>query len=291
MALAPFPGATQTDSDEAVGPYTANSAPPVATTTSSSPFAGGDDEEPPEGRMTFLEHLDELRRRITHAVVALLVGFLAAFAFINQITAFVYARLTAEIPGGQFIYTEPGEAFFIWIKIAAIAGLLISSPYVMWQVWLFIAPGLYANEKKLAVPFVVFASMLFIGGAAFSHFVLFPFAWRFFASFSNDFVVFTPRVEPVFSLYVKLLLAMGLVFQLPMLMFVLARFGLVTARFLIRNFKYAVLITFVVSAIVTPDGSMVPQVIMATSMIVLYVIGIAVVWIFGKKRASEDVDS
>ena len=291
MALAPFPGTTDTDSDEAVGPYTANSAPPVATTTSSSPFAGGDDEEPPEGRMTFLEHLDELRRRITHAVVALLVGFLAAFAFINQITAFVYARLTAEIPGGQFIYTEPGEAFFIWIKIAAIAGLLISSPYVMWQVWLFIAPGLYANEKKLAVPFVVFASMLFIGGAAFSHFVLFPFAWRFFASFSNDFVVFTPRVEPVFSLYVKLLLAMGLVFQLPMLMFVLARFGIVTAGFLIRNFKYAVLITFVVSAIVTPDGSMVPQVIMATSMIVLYVIGIAVVWIFGKKRASEDVDS
>ena len=291
MALAPFPGTTETDSDEAVGPYAANSAPPVATSTSSSPFAGGDDEEPPEGRMTFLEHLDELRRRITHAVVALLVGFLAAFAFINQITTFVYARLTAEIPGGQFIYTEPGEAFFIWIKIAAIAGLLISSPYVMWQVWLFIAPGLYANEKKLAVPFVVFASLLFVGGAAFSHYVLFPFAWRFFASFSNDFVVFTPRVEPVFSLYVKLLLAMGLVFQLPMLMFVLARFGIVTARFLIKNFKYAVLITFVVSAVVTPDGSMVPQVIMATSMIVLYAIGIAVVWIFGKKRAAEDVDS
>ena len=161
----------------------------------------------------------------------------------------------------------------------------------MWQVWLFIAPGLYANEKKLAVPFVVFASLLFISGAAFSHYVLFPFAWRFFASFSNDFVVFTPRVEPVFSLYVKLLLAMGLVFQLPMLMFVLARFGIVTARFLIRNFKYAVLITFIVSAIVTPDGSMVPQVIMATSMIVLYVIGIAVVWMFGKKREPDNVDS
>jgi sec-independent protein translocase protein TatC len=292
MALVPFPGATapETDQDSAVGPYAANSPAPVAT---SSPFAGGsdDDDEPPEGRMTFLEHLDELRRRITHGVVALLVGFLAAFAFINQITAFVYARLTAEIPGGQFIYTEPGEAFFIWIKIAAIAGLLISSPYVMWQVWLFIAPGLYANEKKLAVPFVVFATMLFVSGAAFSHYVLFPFAWRFFASFSNDFVVFTPRVEPVFALYVKLLLAMGVVFQLPMLMFVLARFGIVTARFLIRNFKYAVLITFVISAIITPDGSMVPQVIMAGSMIALYVIGIGVVWIFGKKKPTDEQDS
>jgi sec-independent protein translocase protein TatC len=288
--MAPLPGATASPSatDEALGPYAANSAPPVVPT--SSPFAGGpeDDEEPAEGRMTFLEHLDELRRRITHAVVALLVGFLIAFGVINQITAFVYARLTADIPGHAFIYTDPGEAFFIWIKIAAIAGLLISSPYVMWQVWLFIAPGLYANEKKLAVPFVVFASLLFISGAAFSHYVLFPFAWRFFASFSNEFVVFTPRIEPVFSLYVKLLLAMGLIFQLPMLMFVLARFGIVTSRFLIRNFKYAVLITFIISAIVTPDGSMVPQVIMATSMIALYVIGIVVVWIFGKKRVDED---
>jgi sec-independent protein translocase protein TatC len=291
MALAPLPSAAapQHDHEDAAGPYAANSPAPV---TASSPFAGGsDDDEPPEGRMTFLEHLDELRRRITHAVVALLLGFLAAFAFINQITAFVYARLTADIPGGSFIYTDPGEAFFIWIKIAAIAGLLISSPYVMWQVWLFIAPGLYANEKKLAVPFVVFASALFIGGAAFSHYVLFPFAWKFFASFSNEFVVFTPRIEPVFALYVKLLLAMGLIFQLPMLMFVLARFGLVTARFLAKNFKYAVLITFVISAIITPDGSMVPQVIMAGSMIALYILSIGVVWLFGKKRTPDEEPS
>ena len=291
MALAPFPDAATPESahDESESPYTVNSAPPAVT---SSPFVGGspDDEEPPEARMTFLEHLDELRRRITHAVVALLGGFIIAFAFINDITAFVYARLTADIPGKQFIYTDPGEAFFIWIKIAAIAGLLIASPYVMWQVWLFIAPGLYANEKKLAVPFVIFASTLFISGAAFSHYVLFPFAWRFFASFSNEFVTFTPRIEPVFSLYVKLLLAMGLIFQLPMLMFVLARFGIVSAGFLIKNFKYAVLITFVVSAIVTPDGSMVPQVIMAGSMIVLYTLGIGVVWAFGKKRAIDEAN-
>ena len=135
------------------------------------------------------------------------------------------------------IFTEPGEAFFLLIKMAAVAGLLISSPYVMWQVWLFIAPGLYANEKKLAVPFVFFATTLFISGAAFSHYVLFPLAWQFFASFSNEFLAFTPRVEPVWSLYVKLLLAMGLVFQLPMLMFVLARFGIVTARFLVTQLQ------------------------------------------------------
>jgi sec-independent protein translocase protein TatC len=289
MALVPFPGATAPEPEPEqsdITPYTVNSPPPVT----SSPFVGGepDDEEPPEGRMTFLEHLDELRTRITHAVVALLVGFVIAFSFIERIWTFVFARLTADIPGRHLIFTEPGEAFFLYIKMAAVAGLLVASPYVMYQVWLFIAPGLYANEKKLAVPFVFFASLLFVSGAAFSHFILFPFAWRFFASFSNEYLSFTPRVEPVWALYVRLLLAMGLIFQLPMLMFVLARFGLVTAGFLARHFKYAVLVIFIIAAIVTPDASIVPQVIMAGSMITLYLASIAVVWIFGKKRADDD---
>ena len=248
----------------------------------------GEPDEPAEGRMTFLEHLDELRKRITHSVVALLLGFLVAFAFIERVKDFIFARLTADIPGGTLIYTEPGEAFFLYIKMAAVAGVLLSSPYVMYQVWLFIAPGLYANEKKLAVPFVFFATTLFIGGAAFSHYLLFPAAWAFFASFSDESLQFTPRIAPVWSLYVKLLLAMGIVFQLPMLMFVLARFGVVTAKFLITNFKYAVLIFFVVAAVITPDGSLVPQVIMAGSMVVLYIVSIAVVWLFGKKARNDD---
>jgi sec-independent protein translocase protein TatC len=280
-----YPGPVTPDHRDAdVTPYTVNSPAPAPP-----PVRPSDDEEeePAEGRMTFLEHLDELRKRITHAVVALFVGFLAAFAFIEEIWTFVFARLTAQVPGGQLIYTEPGEAFFLYLKMAAIAGVLLSSPYVMYQVWLFIAPGLYANEKKLAVPFVFFASALFIGGAAFSHYLLFPAAWKFFAGFSNEFLEFTPRVEPVWSLYVKLLLAMGLVFQLPMLMFVLARFGAVTAGFLVRNFKYAILIFVIIAAIITPDASVIPQLIMAGSMTVLYIVSIAVVWLFGKKRADD----
>ena len=288
MALAPPPDPVPLDPHAAdVTPYTVNSPPP-ATVARDSDDEPPDDEEPAEGRMTFLEHLDELRKRITHAVVALFVGFLIAFAFIEQIWTFVFARLTADVPGHRLIFTEPGEAFFLYIKMAAIAGLLISSPYVMWQVWLFIAPGLYQNEKRLAVPFVVFASALFISGAAFSHYLLFPAAWKFFASFSNEFLEFTPRVEPVWSLYVKLLLAMGVVFQLPMLMFVLARFGLVTARFLLKHFKYALLIFFVISAIITPDGSMIPQIIMAGSMVLLYLLGIGVVALFGKKKGDDE---
>jgi sec-independent protein translocase protein TatC len=281
-----YPGPVTTDSHESdVTPYTVNSPAPAP------PRPPDDDEEPAEGRMTFLEHLDELRKRITHAVVALFVGFLIAFAFIEQIWLFVFARLTADVPGGKLIFTEPGEAFFLYLKMAAVAGVLVSSPYVMYQVWLFIAPGLYANEKKLAVPFVFFATTLFISGAAFSHYLLFPAAWKFFAGFSNDFLEFTPRVEPVWSLYVKLLLAMGIVFQLPMLMFALARFGVVNARFLIRNFKYAILIFVIIAAIITPDASVIPQLIMAGSMTALYVISIGVVWMFGKKPASEAANS
>ena len=251
-----------------------------------SPF-GEQDEEPGEGKMTFLEHLDELRKRITHAVVALLVGFIVAFAFIGRVQAVIYERLTKDIPGGQLIYTEPGEAFFLMLKMAALTGVLVASPYIMWQVWLFIAPGLYAKEKKLAIPFVLSSSALFIGGAAFSHYVVFPAAWTFFAGFSNSYIAFTPRIDPVFGMYVKLMLALGLTFQLPVLMFVLARLGIVTAGFLLRNFKYAVLIIFVVAAVVTPDGNPVTQVLVGGPMVVLYLFGIAAAWLFGKSKKSD----
>jgi sec-independent protein translocase protein TatC len=289
MALGPLPESSTPERYESdVTPYTVNSPPPATVARGDAPDPEEDD--PAEGRMTFLEHLDELRKRITHAVVALFVGFLIAFAAVERIWQFVFARLTAQVPGGKLIFTEPGEAFFLYLKMAAVAGLLISSPYVMYQVWLFIAPGLYQNEKRLAVPFVSFATILFISGAAFSHYLLFPAAWNFFASFSNEFLAFTPRVEPVWGLYVKLLLAMGIVFQLPMLIFVLARFGIVTARFLMRNFKYALLIFFIIAAIITPDASMIPQIIMAGSMTVLYTISIAVAWLFGKKEGTADAN-
>lgn len=252
---------------------------------------GPEDDDPLDGRMTFLEHLDELRKRITHAVIALLSGFVVASIFSSRIQAFVYERLTADLPERKFIYTEPGEGFFLWVKISALAGVLLASPYIMLQVWLFIAPGLYAKEKRLAIPFVLVSSALFIAGAAFGHHMLFPAAWRFFAGFSNEYMVFTPRVDPVFGLYVKLLLGMGLVFQMPMLMFVLARLGLVTARFLLRNIKYAVLGIFIVAAIITPDGSPVSQALVAVPMMLLYLIGVLVAWLFGKSERIDDGDA
>ncbi|MFM8535958.1 MAG: twin-arginine translocase subunit TatC [Acidimicrobiia bacterium] len=274
MALVPFPSQNRNDEENlpAKGGF--------------SPF--GEDEEPAgEGRMTFLEHLDELRKRITHAVVGLLVGFITAFAFINQIEAFIYQRLTSDIPGGKLIFTEPGEGFMLMIKMAALTGVLIASPYIMLQVWLFIAPGLYSKEKKLAIPFVLSSSTLFIAGAAFSHYFVFPAAWQFFASFSNSYIEFTPRIDPVFGMYVKLALGIGLTFQLPVLMFVLARLGIVTAGFLTRNFKYAVLLIFIFAAVITPDGNPVTQVMVGGPMVVLYVFGIAAAWLFGKSKKPD----
>ena len=251
-----------------------------------SPF--GEDEEPVgEGRMSFLEHLDELRKRITHAVGGLLVGFVVAFAFINRVFDFVYQRLVVTVPGGKLIYTEAPEMFMLWIKIAALSGVLIASPYIMLQVWLFIAPGLYAKEKKLAIPFVLSSSSLFVGGAAFSHYYVFPAAWGVFAGFSNTYVEFLPRVGPIFGMYVKLMLGIGLTFQLPVLIFVLARLGIVTAGFLVRNFKYAVLLIFVFAAVITPDGNPVTQLMVGGPMVVLYLFGIAAAWLFGKSKNTD----
>jgi sec-independent protein translocase protein TatC len=275
VALVPFP--SQNRDDEARNlPEKGGFSPP-----------GDHDDEPGEGRMTFLEHLDELRKRITHAVGGLLVGFILSFAFIGRVEAFIYARLTKDIPGGKLIFTEPGEAFFLMIKMAALVGVLIASPYIMLQVWLFIAPGLYAKEKKLAIPFVISSSTLFIAGAAFSHYVVFPAAWTFFAGFSNEYIEFTPRIDPVFAMYVKLILALGFTFQLPVLMFVLARLGVVSAGWLIKNFKYAVLLIFITAAVVTPDGNPVTQLLVGGPMVVLYLFGIAAAWLFGKSKKPD----
>lgn len=278
MALVPFPSQQHDEDPRDV---------PVAK-PGSSPF--DEPEEPAEGRMTFLEHLDELRKRITHAVGGLLVGFIIAFAFIDRVFAFVYQRLVASVPGGKLVYTEAPEMFMLWIKIAALTGVLIASPYIMLQVWFFIAPGLYAKEKKLAIPFVLSSSSLFIGGAAFSHYIVFPAAWVFFAGFSNEYVEFLPRVDPVFGMYVKLMLGLGLVFQLPVLMFVLARLGIVTAGFMAKNLKYAILLIFIVAAIITPDGNPVNQLLVGAPMVGLYFVGIGVAWAFGKSKKQDQDD-
>jgi sec-independent protein translocase protein TatC len=238
-------------------------------------------------KMTFLEHLDELRRRLTIALVAILVGCVIAFAFVGKIYSFIMDPLTALLPKGSgLIFTEPMEAFFLNLKMALLAGIIIAMPVVLLQVWLFIAPGLYTKEKRLAIPFIVLATAGFVGGAAFAHYLLFPWMWIFFASFATDKLLFMPKLEPVFALYVKMVLAMGLVFQMPAVVYTLARIGLVTARFLVKSFKYAILIIFLSAALITPSGDMLTQTLFAVPMIGLYLISIGIAWVFGKRRPS-----
>lgn len=274
MALVPFPNQAPT---------------PVADDDIADPDRGDRDEldldDEGGGKMSFLEHLDELRRRIIYAVLSLAVGFIACAFFIQEIFDFIMRPLQQMLPpGGTLVYTDPTEAFVLYIKIALIAGLIVSSPAIFAQLWLFIAPGLYSHEKKWAIPFVVMSSFFFVVGAAFAHYVVFPLTWRFFVGFTTDILTFMPRIEPAFSLYLRLVLAFGIVFQMPTLVLFLARMGVLTARFMIRNVKYAFLIIIIISAVITPDGGGVSLVAMAGPMMLLYGFSVILAWLFGKTK-------
>ena len=250
-----------------------------------------DKDESGAGRMSFLDNLDELRKRLVIAVSAIFIGFLIAFAFIAPIVEFVMRPLNEILPeGGGFIYTEPTEAFFLYIKVAALVGLIIAMPVVLLQLWRFVAPGLYKHEKRFAIPFVVLATVFFVAGCLFAHYLLFPIAWRFLASFTTDFMTFMPRIQPTFSLYVRLVLACGAVFQMPAVIFFLARVGVVTARFLLRNTKYAILIIFVVAAVLTPTGDPATLTLMAAPMVALYGLSIVIAWAVAPRRKIDEPD-
>jgi sec-independent protein translocase protein TatC len=233
-----------------------------------------DEEDGAGARMSFLEHLDELRKRIVRSLIALGVGVLISFTFIGKIYDFIMTPMYHAVPGVQLIYTEPTEAFSLYIRLSLISGAVIAAPAIMYQVWKFIAPGLYSNEKKLAIPFVVLSTAGFVGGAAFNHYLMFPFMMKFFASFTTSQLQFLPRLEPVFSMYTKFLLAMGVV----------------TARFLIRNIKYAILVIFVVAAVITPTGDPGTQTVFAAPMIGLYLLSIVIAWLVGPKRRPDALE-
>jgi sec-independent protein translocase protein TatC len=267
MALVPFPGAQSG----------ALQQPPDE-----------DDDVSAVGKMSFLEHLDELRKRIMHAAIGVVVGVVAGFTFHQQLYDFILEPTRRVLPeGSHLIYTQPSEAFSLHIQIALIAGVIIAAPYIMFQVWQFIAPGLYANEKKLAIPFVLLSTLGIVGGAAFNHYVAFPFMIGFFGTFSSPELQFLPALTPVWSMYTKFLVAMALTFQMPTIVYFLARMQLVTARFLAKHLKYAVLIIFVVAAVVTPGGDPGTQAVFAAPMLGLYLISIGIAWVVGPKKQGK----
>ncbi len=239
---------------------------------------------PNPDRMSFLEHLDELRVRLIRAIIALVVGFGVAWNFRERIFEFLVQPLRKTNPAAEFIYTSPAEALMLYMKMAFFVGIFLAAPFILYQVWAFVSPGLYPHEKRYALPFVFFGTLFFISGAAFGHYILFPMTFGFLGSFGGTAMKFLPRVGEYFTFYSWFLLAIGLVFQTPVVIFILSRIGLVTPGFLLRQFKYAVLIAFIVAAVVTPTPDVVTQSALALPMLGLYLIGVLVAWAFGRPR-------
>ena len=275
MALVPFPGA-------------ASPLDPRDHRDDDDPRIELTDAEPLDdsSRMSFLEHLDELRKRLIYSVYSLLAGCAIAFFFVGRIQEFIFVPLFEMLGGNQFIYTRGFEPFMLTMKTGALAGLMVASPLIIYQLWLFIAPGLYSHEKKFAIPFVFFCTVFFLLGAAFSHWVAFPWTWAFFKSWENSYMQFLPNIGDAFSIYVKMLLAFGLIFQMPTVVFFLARMRVVTAGFLARHTKYAVLIIFIIAAVISPGTDVVSQALMAGPMLGLYVISILIAWLVAPRPAT-----
>src|SRR5918994_2322333 len=244
-------------------------------------------------QMPLLDHLIELRNRLMYACAALFVGFLACYFFAEDIYAFLVQPL-ADIyqgeTGRRMIYTGLTEAFFTYLKVAFWAGAFLTFPIVAAQLWLFIAPGLYRNEKQAFLPFLIATPILFFMGGAIAYYVVFPLAWRFFVSFETAGgpvtlpIELEARVGEYLSLVMKLIFAFGLSFQLPVALTLMGRVGLVSSEALARNRKYAIVGVFVVAAIITPPD-IISQIGLGIPIILLYEISIIAVRIVERRRA------
>jgi len=236
-------------------------------------------------KQPFLSHLEELRRRLIACAIAVGASFVACYFFSEPLFQILIGPLKANMPAGErLIYTNLPEMFFTYLKTAFVAALMLAAPFIFYEIWMFVAPGLYQKEKKYVIPFVVFSSILFVGGALFGYFVVFPFGFKFFLAFANEYVQALPSVKQYFSFSIKLLFAFGVVFELPVVVFFLARVGLITADLMRKQRKYAILLIFVVAAILTPPD-VITQLMMAGPLIILYEIGVFIARIAQRKGA------
>ena len=242
-----------------------------------------DAEKPEEKPMTLMGHLNELRWRLFRCVIAAVLGFVACYSVADILFGALLRPLTAALPANsKLIYTALPEAFFTQMQVAFVAGLFLVSPYVFYQIWSFIAPGLYDEEKRFAIPVALTSAMFFIGGACFCYFIVFPFAFVFFMGFATDTIQPMPSLAEYLSFALKLLFAFGLIFEMPLFTFFLARMGVVTAAMMRSVRRYAILAIFIIAAILTPPDVM-SQLLMACPMLLLYETSILIAKIFGRK--------
>ena len=239
-------------------------------------------------KLPFTSHLEELRKRLITAFIAVGIGFVVSFGFKERLFGILVQPLINVMKEGEnLIYTGLPEAFFTYLKVSLLTGLIVASPMLLYQFWMFVAPGLYRKERRLMVPIVILSSFFFIGGALFGYFVVFPWGFKFFLGFATDTIRPLPSMKEYFGFSAKLLLAFGLVFELPLVLTFMAKLGIVSVDFLKKNRKYALLLFFAGAAILTPPD-VITQILMALPLMVLYEISIIGAKIFGKKKVTPE---
>ncbi len=247
-------------------------------------------KHPDSEKMPLTAHLEELRTRLIRILVVLGVGFVVSYAFKEQLFDIITRPLRGSLPPNSFmIYMNLPEAFFIYMKIAFFASLFLTAPYTLYEIWKFISPGLFPEEKHYVVPFVITSSALFIMGILFGYLIVLPPAFAFFMTFSSDILKPMISFKEYISLLLKFLLAFGISFELPVFLFFMAKIGLVDAKMLSRYRRYAILAIFVAAAILTPTPDVVTQTLMALPMLLLYEVGIVAARFARKKKPAPIV--
>lgn len=243
--------------------------------------------------MSFLQHLEELRMRIIYALAAVGVGFCACWYYAERIFGLmqrpIMVALHANHLDGKLVYLSPTEPFNMYLKVGFIAGLFVASPFVLYQVWAFVAPGLYRHEKRYVLPFMFFSVGLFLSGGLFGYTMVYPAALDFLIKYG---AAFQPMITigEYTDLFLTIIIGLGLIFELPILVFFLSLMGVISAGWMWRNLRYSILVIFIVAAIVTPTTDIMNMCIFAAPMVVLYILSIGVAWIFHPKqrRAREE---
>lgn len=239
-------------------------------------------------KLPLTSHLEELRKRLIRILIVVGIGFFACYYFKEYIFKIITQPLVDALPkNSHMIFTGLPEAFFIYIKIAFFASLFLTSPYIFYQIWRFIAPGLYPTEKRHVIPFVISSTFLFVAGVLFGYFLALPPAFEFFVAFSTDFLKPMISFREYLSFSLKMLLAFGLSFELPVFIFFMAKLGIVNAQMLRKQRRYAILIIFVAAAILTPSPDAFSQILMAIPLMVLYEISIFLAKYAEKKKVES----
>jgi sec-independent protein translocase protein TatC len=244
-----------------------------------------DDKQP------FLGHLEELRKRLVICAIAVGIGFIISYVFAKQLFSFLILPLTKVLPDdSRLIFTNLPEMFIAYIKVALVAGIILAIPIIFYQLWMFLAPALFQKEKRYIIPFVLFSSILFSAGALFGYLVVFPYGFKFFVSFATEDIQALPSVKQYFSFAIRLLLAFGLVFEMPIVILFLTKIGLITPDSMKKFRKFAILCAFILSAILTPPD-VATQLMMALPIIILYEISIFLSKaIYRKKEGESDAE-